>query len=302
MQIEYDATRDALFRPEARDTLFEAGVNYSAQQLAAEAARLAYLRAESASADCARATEALARVEFGPPQCIFDSATETYAFLSKHATTGTTLLSFRGTQPDSAMNIATDLEVSTVPWTESSGRVHHGFAKAFRTVAPGIQKLLVRNNVRPSDLIVAGHSLGAALATLAASIWSPGWLVTFGSPRVGDADFAKTVASAHSIRFVDCCDVVTHVPPPLAGYIHINPFLYLTREARSLNSPGDSVVEEDRAGARREYFERYAWKLDTVAVRDLADHAPINYLRCLFNSPQSELSGTAPIGTYPVQP
>jgi hypothetical protein len=46
MPIEYDATRDALFRPEFRDTLFESGANYSEQQLAAETARLAYLRAE----------------------------------------------------------------------------------------------------------------------------------------------------------------------------------------------------------------------------------------------------------------
>jgi hypothetical protein len=45
MPIEYDATRDALFRPEFRDTLFESGANYSEQQLAAETARLAYLRA-----------------------------------------------------------------------------------------------------------------------------------------------------------------------------------------------------------------------------------------------------------------
>jgi hypothetical protein len=54
------------------------------------------------------------------------------------------------------------------------------------------------------------------------------------------------------------------------------------RNARNKENPDDDLVSEDRHNARLEYFERYAWKLKTVPVRDLADHAPINYARCFF--------------------
>jgi hypothetical protein len=281
MPIEYDASRDALFKPESRETLFESGVQYSTVQLAAEAARLAYLRAEADPSDYAHLTESLSRVGFGVPDLIFDQATNTYAFLSK-GDSGATLLSFRGTQPDSAVNIATDLRASTVPWPESAGRVHHGFARALRAVRPKIDECLAKSGADRSGLLVTGHSLGAALATLAATIWTPNWLVTLGSPRVGEEEFIKTVRAANKVRLVDCCDVVTQVPPPIAGYMHLRSFTYLTRDAQRLENPGDSLVEEDRRVARAEYLERYAWKMKTVAVRDLADHAPINYLRCLF--------------------
>ena len=45
-----------------------------------------------------------------------------------------------------------------------------------------------------SRLILAGHSLGAALATLAATVFPPALLVTLGSPRVGDAEFVAALA------------------------------------------------------------------------------------------------------------
>jgi hypothetical protein len=144
MPIEYDATRDALFRPEFRDTLFEPGANYSEQQLAAETARLAYLRAEAVPSDYARLTESLSRVGFGVPELVFDPATDAYAFLSK-GNSGGTLLAFRGTQPDSAVNIATDLRASTIPWTETAGMVHHGFARALRAVRPAIDGWLSKS-------------------------------------------------------------------------------------------------------------------------------------------------------------
>ena len=61
-----------------------------------------------------------------------------------------------------------------------------------------------------------GHSLGAALATLAASSFSQTQgICTFGCPLVGDDVFARTFASqvgGRSFRYVNNLDVVTHVP------------------------------------------------------------------------------------------
>jgi hypothetical protein len=41
-------------------------------------------------------------------------------------------------------------------------------------------------------------------------------------------------------------------------------------------------VSADRAAARLHYFTHYTFVSGNVAVRDLADHAPANYIRALM--------------------
>ena len=60
MPLAYDPSRTALYHPERRDTLFVRGQTYSPLQLAIEAARLAYYRAEVSPAERARLADALA--------------------------------------------------------------------------------------------------------------------------------------------------------------------------------------------------------------------------------------------------
>jgi hypothetical protein len=133
-----------------------------------------------------------------------------------------------------------------------------------------------------SALIVTGHSLGAAVATLAASVFRPTMLLTLGSPRVGDAAFAATVAGIDGARLVDCCDIVTELPPEMAAYTHIRAPIYIARDGTTSIDPGPSFIENDRLHARAAYLSSHAWRIGTVAVRDLADHAAINYARAFF--------------------
>lgn len=108
--------------------------------------------------------------------------------------------------------------------------------------------------------------------------------MTLGSPRVGNETFVAGVKAEHSVRLVNCCDAVTEVPPPIAGtYTHLKTCTYLTRDGQVLENPTEIVIEDDRHHARVEYAKKYAWKLHTVLVRDLADHAPINYARAFFS-------------------
>jgi predicted lipase len=279
--IEYDSRRTALYTPERQETLFRRGQAYTPLQLAVEGARLAYYRAQKSEAEKARLIEALARVDFGTVTLFAESKTGTEAFAARRGD-GATLLAFRGTQPDDVTDLATDLRAYTVPWPESAGRVHAGFAASARAVLPQIHEWIAATGIDASKMILSGHSLGAALATLVATVLRPAFLVLIGSPRVGDADFAGSLAAANVVRLVDCCDAVTDVPPPLGGYKHVHARTYITRDGEVIDDPPQSLVDADRQRARMDYITQYAWKTGSVLVRDLADHAPINYARAVF--------------------
>jgi hypothetical protein len=283
MPLPYDPSRTALYHPERRDTLFVSGQTCSPLQLAVEAARLAYYRAEASPAERARLAEALARVGFADLVLFVDSKSGAAAYAARRSSDGTTLLSFRGTQPDDYRDLIADLRTNLVAWPESAGRVHDGFAVAVRALRPRITEWIDSAKPALNKLILTGHSLGAAMATLAASIWSPAWLVTIGSPRVGNAAFIETVEATYSVRFVDCCDAVTEVPPEIGGYTHIKANTYLTRDAQIVENPDPAFVLSDRSRARVDYSLKYSGQLlRNVSVRDLADHAPINYARVMF--------------------
>jgi hypothetical protein len=291
--LTYDPSSVALYHPEQGDTIFQSGQTYSISQLAVEAARLAYYRAEESAKERTRLQEALARVGFGDLDLFVDPEHGGAAFTAVRAADGTVLMSFRGTQPDNYKDWITDLRANLVAWPESSGRVHDGFAIAVRTIRPQIQKWLESAKPDRSKLILTGHSLGAAMATLAATIWRPEWLVTIGSPRVGDAAFVGTVMATHSVRFVDCCDAVAEVPPEETGYRHVGDPTYLTRDASIVENPEASFVMADRFRARLDYARRYAWQVSrNVPLRDFADHAPVNYERVIFTRQESGAART----------
>lgn len=78
-------------------------------------------------------------------------------------------------------------------------------------------------------LVVTGHSLGGAVATIAAaSLRAAGLpcdLYTYGSPRVGNAAFAQFVTdqAGAEFRVTHTDDPVPRLPPILFGYRHVSP-------------------------------------------------------------------------------
>jgi predicted lipase len=88
-----------------------------------------------------------------------------------------------------------------------------------------IQKLL--QIYRNADIILTGHSLGGALAVMAAadlqSIFGKvKQLYTFGQPRVGNAAFANYMTNfiPNTFRVIDYGDQVPHVPQSILGFKH----------------------------------------------------------------------------------
>jgi hypothetical protein len=146
--------------------------------------------------------------------------------------------------------------------------------------------------------VFTGHSLGAALATLAASHYDQARVIAFGSPRVGDDAFGHRLSLRNIVRYVDCCDMVCRVPPPLLGYSHVGTEAYINRLG-VLDPDADAdedSKESDQTKARIYYLARYAWRIGNVGFRDLADHAPVNYLAAIRYARSRGLLGALELG------
>lgn len=132
-----------------------------------------------------------------------------------------TVLVFRGTADRTGW--IEDLLADFVTSVNDAPEVkrHRGFFECWLAIDRQVKKAV---GLRP--VIITGHSLGAAIATQAA-MELPGVvsLVTFGSPRVGNAAFAEAFASHHIMhtRYVRDLDPVPWVPGWLAGYRHVCP-------------------------------------------------------------------------------
>jgi Lipase (class 3) len=123
------------------------------------------------------------------------------------------------------------------------------------------------------------------MATLLASLRAPDLLCTIGSPRVGDQAFVQTLAGINVSRYVDCSDLVTRIPPEevpgIGRYAHAGKVFYIAKDGSVRQDPDDDFVQDDRLKAAAEYIVEYGWKTGNVAVRELADHTPINYVEPL---------------------
>ena len=124
-------------------------------------------------------------------------------------------LAFRGTEADSIKDIKADAKAVLVD-CESGGKVHQGFDDAFKAVAQDIQNELNDEKYADLPLFITGHSLGGALATIAAKKLSHdaglAACYTFGAPRVGDEEWISQVKTP-IYRIVNAADCVTMLPP-----------------------------------------------------------------------------------------
>ncbi|MEL7316413.1 MAG: lipase family protein, partial [Cyanobacteria bacterium J06559_3] len=140
-------------------------------------------------------------------------------------------------------------------------RFHRGFMAAYFSVR---DRLLTEIRKYPNcTLTVTGHSLGGAVAKIAAldlqynitqHTGQPIQVFTFGAPRVGNQALVESFIRRvpNSYRFVFGWDIVTYIPRLWQGYKH--------------------VPEEHRLG------NRWTWK---VISRRFKDHYIANYVNAL---------------------
>jgi hypothetical protein len=284
--LAYSPLKADLFYPARSARFFSAGLPDTEAALCAEMARLAYCRHEPGfQFDRQQILAVLEPLGF---TCqFFESAGTpegmgTHGFLASHddpePDRKLAVVAFRGTDASDPTDLADDVKFLQTKWP-AGGLVHRGFAAALDQIRPDLTAALSQVRGR---ILFTGHSLGAAMATLLASIKRPDFLYTFGSPRVGDGQFVSTLNGLSNHRFVDCCDIVARIPPEslLGGitYAHCGLLYYIDRNRVVTENPAGSEIDKDRIIASSEYLAEYAWRNGNLAVRELADHAPINYV------------------------
>ena len=102
--------------------------------------------------------------------------------------------------------------------------IDKGFHKLYETLNHTIIKKI--NKHQNKNLLITGHSLGAALATLLTYELNKDYnisLITFGSPRVGNKEFVKEMLKQNflSNRITHYFDIVPHLPQEILNYKHL---------------------------------------------------------------------------------
>jgi len=139
----------------------------------------------------------------------------------------TFVLAFRGTEPDELSDALADL--NAIPrGAMTHGLVHSGFKGEVDKLWD--QLVEIQKKHEGKTFYITGHSLGAAMATIATSRFEEytqvEHLYTFGSPRVGTRSFVRNISTKHT-RFVNNNDVVTKVPLFIMGYKHHGDLAYI---------------------------------------------------------------------------
>lgn len=188
------------------------------------------------------------------------------------------VISFRGTH--NIFDWLDDFDIIKVPYPGvSGGEVHQGFYTAWKELKAGVMNattiLMDKYNNTETPLLITGHSLGAAIAQLAA-IDLRGYanstgndceinLYTYGSPRWGNLIMANYFSYQidENWRVVNHHDVVPTVPFEKSGYHHTWTEVWYTEYKPDLKY---KICNDSGEDSSCSYIERSAedhlWYLD----------------------------------------
>jgi hypothetical protein len=173
-----------------------------------------------------------------------------------------------------------DASIDKVPFVQDGEKVHIGFKSSWDAVKDETYKSFEKalstlgGEGEVDNIVVCGHSLGAAVSTLCAyeiySIYKSNKIIccTIGSPRVGNKVFKQNFDKSpiESLRIVHNNDVVTH--SPYIGYYHINHMLRIDSDGNIKKF----MIDWERAW---NYFK------SMVTGKNIKDHMTDGYISSL---------------------
>ncbi|KAF8877646.1 alpha/beta-hydrolase [Gymnopilus junonius] len=198
-----------------------------------------------------------ANADFRPTLIGGDGNTIQQFFVGYSPSQKSIIVGHQGTDPTKLEADLTDidllmgaLDAALFPGTSASIQVHQGFrdehAKTAHQILAEVKRLM--STKKTNSVAGIGHSLGGALAELdtvflmlnlpkSASVKG----VTYGTPRVGNAAFAKLVDGKvpSFMRVKNKRDIVPIVPWQSLGYLHPHGEVHILSPGNAVVCPGD---------------------------------------------------------------
>jgi len=284
-EIPHESTFSALFAPDPTFPFLEAASRLPFEATGAyshvNAWWLSELSMLSYVDDRGLVRQVLDRVGLGPS--VFLEEGTSFAFCAGD------ICVFRGT--DEFGDLMKDLDVALA--REGEARVHRGFQRALDLIWDGVLEAL---GDRPA--VFAGHSLGGAMATLAAWRRSETCCAyTFGAPRVGGRQLREKLSTPVH-RVVNNNDFVTRLPPPV-HYRHAGSLQYIDETGTVQSDPErwERVVEQVLGHKSRAAENLRRWlkrDFEGIPYDSLVDHSPRHYAIHLWNHLLAVLEGDSP--------
>lgn len=180
----------------------------------------------------------------------------------------------------------TNIDIRLSDWSQS-GRVHSGFKAALDDVWEKILPEIKILEARGIKIWLTGHSLGAALATLAADrLQDVQGLYTFGSPRVGDQEFQSRF-QLKAFRVVNGNDIVTSMPAK-NPYHHVGELKFIDPKGGNKDRPGfvegpDATPCINPSDASESGKESQKFDSSVFIPSWIRNHVPLLYSILLWN-------------------
>jgi len=185
------------------------------------------------------------------------------------------VVSFRGSS--NLIDWLDDLTYTLIPYPwVSGGEIHEGFYLAWGEISKEVMDATtaLMSKYSGSTILVTGHSLGAALAQIAAlnftryaeSTKNSATVLTytFGSPRWGNINVADYFGSliGTNWRLVNVHDIVPTVPPQSFGFHHTWTEIWYTSDSPLEYTQCDGSGEDPACSYVITSVEDHLWYLD----------------------------------------
>jgi pimeloyl-ACP methyl ester carboxylesterase len=210
------------------------------------------------------------------------------------------ILCFRGTR--SGQDALTDVNFLKTNAFGGRGRVHRGFQQSLDGVWAPLQAAVDALGAG-KKIFLCGHSLGAALAQLAAHRLALGDykvanVYVFGSPRIGNEEFRdayNALLEAQTFLHINHEDIVTQLPPSLFGFHYVGVPPRRFNEGHIINN---AAPEPDNTRLEVRFEELDSQKQEEIQFNIAAAQRSIRAATRFLHTAPQEFSGASYSTTF----